>query len=202
MSTATEKQMAALVEELRAGGYRGTESWLCSVSLADGTRYTAVRQLEVLATHVAATRLAEDISAEERPELARLCLLPKIRELDELIATAGTNKAHGHPQFETAWQGIERIIAALEHQNLSPPEWDALCLSLLIASMALRQGLEQEFKPSANDGLFASHSCNVHPDFLNDLICTLGWLPFDARSGVPLTDVLQRVADWDVRGQQ
>lgn len=192
MSAIAKQSVIELIEEFRSTGYSGREPHIASAPLPLGTCATALRQLEVMATHIAAAWLDGDMNDKEFLQFVKGCLLTDTLALANIVEDS-FRLAPRFP-FGAAWLGAQRLI---QEFSMARPGCKSgeVAVSLLIATMVLRQLAEQELASGGRDGMFRSSSSNVAAEFFGRCISVLGWRPFEARQGVPLAELQKRLEE-------
>jgi hypothetical protein len=192
MSAIAKQSVLELIEEFRSTGYSGREPAIASAPLPMGTCATALRQLEVMATHIAAAWLEGDMNETEFLQFVKDCLLTDTFVLANIVEEAF--RATPRFPFGAAWFGTQRLI---QEFSIARPgcKCGDIAVSFLIATMVLRQLAEHELAPTGKDRMFRPCSTNVAPEFFDRCIHVLGRRPFGAREGAPLTDLEKQLEE-------
>jgi hypothetical protein len=185
--------MSELVEEFRSTGYSGREPSIAGAPPILGTRATALRQLEVMATHIASAWLDGDMNERELSQFVKDCLLPDVLALAQIIEA--TFRSTPPLRFEAACLGAKHLIWDLSNSRVDQVNTGGIVVSFLIATMVLRQLVEGEIAPSDGNGVFRCSSTNVAPQFFDRCISVLGRCPFGATEGVPLAELERKLEE-------
>jgi len=138
MSVDHRQLIERLVEDLRSTGYSGREPRLLRLPEAIGRRYTAFRQLEVIAAQMAAVWLDSELEDEESTEFMAMNFLPRAFALVEIIDCSFTTRDSASLIFRS-WQGVRRLLDRMHHSDRA--EWKAgdSVVALLVGAMVLCQ---------------------------------------------------------------
>lgn len=195
------QEMEQLVERLRAGGYDGRDRFIAEAPRHLGTRLTALRQMEALASTMAAGWLDGEMNDREFRELMVVSLLPKVCALANLVEeTLQPDDAEppgdGAQGFLAPWKGLRAIIDWMrEAGDDDLPRCGPSAIAFLVATMVVRQFAQWNLHGQTSNPAFVAASSNIAPQFYAQCTAALGQCPLGAEEGVPLSHLVQRLAD-------
>jgi hypothetical protein len=192
------RSMEEFVEELRSTGYHGRDRSVADAPAHVGTRVTALRQMELIASQIASAWLDGDMDDGELRQFVAVSFDSKMDSLANIVdstfpaAPAHTNELLASKAQEKASsldgacrRGV-RLIRSLRSDAGADDAWP---VSLLIAAMVLRQAAERDLLQTSKDEKFCGNSTNVAPEFFKRCVDKVGERLFGAVVGMPLSEL-------------
>jgi hypothetical protein len=180
MGSDTQSTSKALIEEFRVTGFSGREPAIAAAPADLGTRVAAARQLEVMASHIAAAWL--DLSESEAwDDFIKPTFVPRLASFASIIdqsltapALSVSTQPDAHAMFRVAWSGMRKLISEFSADAVTVCKRGISIVGLLEGAMVVRQCAEAELTSSGAEIPFQGGSSGVAHSFFNRCLDKLG----------------------------
>jgi hypothetical protein len=202
---ASKKQfMEQLVEELRSSGCYGSKPELREAPANLGTRYVAIGRLEDLAVTAATFWEDQETAPSDARALTVSSLAGGLAAAAAIVEqTFAQERQDPSPkccaELQETFLAVKSFIKRLTDEGDHAEDHGSEVMSLLVATMVLRQLAERELNPGASQS-FSVQSSAILPEFFNSCVRKLGWIPFNAVSGSRLVDLSRKVTAFTGEG--